>query len=187
METEILSTLNEIKTLLENSSPTWIPALLTMTGTLLGGIVAGFWQYKNSQLNMKQLSDTKRFEVHSEVVSKQRQQWMDQLRRTAAEFLAEYDVIVSDFTKNEKSKKEHAKLYQSTNEKGNLMFLMLNPDKPDQKTAMQALANMQTIVGIQEKEGGLAAQEKYDEYRDALGQALLKVFNKTWKKIKNFD
>jgi hypothetical protein len=169
MEAEILNSLIEIKNTLKSSSPTWVPAAFA----LLGVFIAGFWQHLNSRVNLKAQNELKELEIRSQVVSKQRQQWMDQIRVISSEFLAEYDVIVSDFGRDRFPQASHDALYRSANEKGNLIFLMLNSQKDSQKQAMQAIASIQVIVELYQKEGAKEAQNKYDKYRNDYAQALL--------------
>lgn len=183
MEADILKLLVEIKDILNTSTSNWMPALFT----LLGVFVAGFWQFLNSKINLQALSKTKELEIKSEVISKQRQQWMDQIRKTSSVFIAEYDVIVGDMGKDKISQEEHASLYKSTNEKANLIVLMLNINKPSQKKAMKAITHMQIIVELYEREGAKVAKEKYDELRNDLTQALLVVFGEAWTKIKSLE
>ena len=129
MEAEILKEIIEIKDILSTGTSEWMPALFT----LLGVFVAGLLQYLNNKLNLKVLSETKELEIRSDVISKQRQQWMDQIRSASTEFLIGYDMIVSDIGINKRSQEEHFSFYKSANEKATLISLMLNQEKPEQK------------------------------------------------------
>ena len=183
MEADILKTLVEIKDILNTDSSGWMPALFT----LLGVFIAGFWQYLNSKINLQALSETKELEIKSEVISKQRQQWMDQIREISSGFLAEYDVIVGDLGNDRFAQEEHDALYKSSNEKANLIVLMLNLNKPSQKKAAMAIASIQAIVKTFQENGGDAARKKYDIHRNDFTQALLVVFGETWQKIKRLE
>ena len=183
MEAEILKNLVEIKEILSTKSSEWMPAVFA----LLGVFIAGLWQFLNTKINLKALNLSKELEIKSEIISKQRQQWMDQIRKVSAEFLAEYDVIVCDMGKDLITQEEHDVLYKSANAKGNLITLMLNPNKESQKSAMQALTKIQSIVNVYEQKGIDVALKEYDEVRDKFAKELLTIFGETWKQIKRLE
>lgn len=187
MESEILNTLLEIKELVDNNAASWIPALFTLVGTVSGAVVIGYWQHKSTKINLHALDASKQLEIKSELVSKQRQQWMDRHREACASFLSEYDAIVSDIGEDHRSQKEHLSLYLSANEKANYMILMLNQEKPTQEKAVQAIANIQNIITIYNEKGADIARQKYDVYRSDLIHTMNEVFNETWGKIKSFE
>ena len=162
MEAEILKNIIEIKEILSSKSSEWMPAIFT----LLGVFVAGLWQFLNTKINLKAQNQSKELEIKTEIISKQRQQWMDQIRITSSELLSEYDVIVGDMDKNLKTQEEHSALYKSASRKGNLIALMLNPNKKSQKHATLALLQIQSIVDIYEQQGVEAALKEYDVVRN---------------------
>jgi len=183
MEADILKTLVEIKELLSVQPSNWIPALFT----LLGVFVGGFWQFCNSKINLKALSEAKELEIKSEVISKQRQQWMDQIRKTSSGFLAEYDVIVGDFSHDRLPQGKHDDLFKSSNEKANLIILMLNIGKPSQEKAIKAVVGIQGIVQTFKDSNSVTAHKIYNAHRNDFTQALLVIFGETWQKIKRLE
>ena len=139
MDNEIISILTEINNTLKNSSPAWMPALFALVGAIGGASVVGYWQYKSSKLNANELKRSKELEIKSNVISKQRQQWMNEIRNTCKVFLSEYDLIIIHIGSHDLSDEEHRILYKSASENATFLKLMLNPEKEHQKKASDAI------------------------------------------------
>ncbi len=187
MNNEILTILQETNNHLRNLSPAWVPALLTLIGAIGGASVVGYWQLKSSKLNIDALKANKNLEIKSEVISKQRQQWMGEIRQSCKQFLSEYDLIISDLTKNKLTQEQHDTLYKGASEHANLMVLMLNSDKESQQQAIAAIVDIQAILGDAGSIPPKILQEEYDKMRDRLIRSLQDVFRLTWKQIKNLE
>ena len=187
MHNDILIALNEINNNLKDLDPAWVPALFALAGAIGGASVVGYWQFKSTKQNIEAQKINKELEIKSEVISKQRQQWMTEIRHTCKKFLAEYDVVISDLTDNRLTQEQHNTLYKSASENANLMVLMLNPEKSKQQQAITAIVDIQAVLGVEGEKTPLQIQEEYDEIRDYLVQSLVDVFRLTWKQIKNLE
>jgi len=181
MENEILPILLEIKKILANSTPVWVTTLIATSGTLLGVAFTSIAQYMNNKASNKAVKEAKELEVKSHVVSKQRQEWMDTLRENSASFLAAMDSYLEGEGSQSLDKEEELQIYQKFCQKGTLLVLMLNPNKDEQKNAIDTI---QGILGVM---GENYPETKYDELRDQLLSQLQKIFEETWRQIKSME
>ena len=181
MENEILPILLEIKKILANSTPVWVTTLIATCGTLLGVALTSIAQYMNNKASNKAVKEAKELELKSHVVSRQRQEWMDTLRENSASFLTAMDSYLEDEESPSLDKGEKFQIYQKFCQKGTLLVLMLNPNKSEQKNAID------TIQGILRVMGESDPAAAYDEFRDQLLSQLQKIFEETWRQIKSME
>jgi len=181
MDNEILAVLNEINTTLKSAGSAWLPAAFALAGALGGATVVGYWQHKSSKLNVDSQEKSHELGIRAELISKQRQEWMDKIRDTCKVFLSEYDVLISNIEDKSLTQEDINRLYKSASENGSLIILMLNPEKKLQKKVIDIIHDIQNVLGLEDQS---KIDGEYDRLRDDLLDSLSKVFRVTWRKIK---
>lgn len=89
---QIIQLLSEIKTsLLESDNVTLLVAFVGMVGVVVGTLFTGLFQMISSRIAAKNEQEKLLTQIKTEVITKQRQEWMDSVRNAAKDLLAEYD------------------------------------------------------------------------------------------------
>ncbi len=181
IDVEILSVLNDINSGLKDTSPAWIAALIGVVGAISGAFVMGYWQYKSTKNNNLTERDNKRLEIKAEIITKQRQEWMNELRNTCKTLLSAIDLLVENYDET-LSDNEYNALYRSYSENGTLMILMLNSKKKKQRRAIDLIHKIQNVFSDKNRSKE-DVDNLYGPLRDSLLIEFEKIFQKTWKKI----
>jgi len=123
---QILVALNEISSTVNGEQISAITiALIAALAAIGGSFVTALFQYLHSKRSTESEFDKLKIQLKAEIVSKQRQEWMDSIRESATNLLAEYDHVfglITDKTKDNQLKLNELHLSTSRN----AIFIELN-------------------------------------------------------------
>lgn len=186
---EIISILQDIQSSLgENGTTNITIALIAASSALAGGIITSIIQYLTTKHTEKSNIDALNIRLKAELVSKQRQEWMDSVRENAANLLAEYDhvfALITDKTQNNQDKLNE--LHLATARKAIYLQLKLNPKKPVQKTFIDSLEKLLMLFQYAMFKPDEDHSKTYDDCRKSYIKNLNELFEQTWKRIKNLE
>lgn len=196
---EIVNILKEIHSAVVNGGSTEIITSLiavigTLGGVLLGGIFQHYASKRNMQFEQNRLklqieADRKKqeFQIKAEVISKQRQQWMDSLRVASKDLLAEFDMVYNFVSLKQGSQQEINELFKSSMAKAVFINLMLNPGKKEQKRITDVIEKTQNHIYAHSKRQSPEDDETYTELRTELLKSLTDLFTITWQRVKSLE
>lgn len=196
---EVLSLLQEIHKEVSSRDSGTLMTLIGVGGTLLGTTITGLigWWSRRDALASQRLTFEQQLaaeqsritlEIKSEIVTKQRQQWMDRIRECSSTVIAQYDMACNYLADQRERVDQQTMdaLLQNAQEKTNFIVLMLNPDKPEQKEVRDSIEALQLHLQRRSR-GGKADDSEYARLRTAVFDSLTSLFRLTWEKIKNLE
>lgn len=187
--TQILLALNDIRSSVSEEQISNITiALIAALAAIAGSLVTALFQHINLKHSNKSALDKLNFQLKAEIISKQRQEWMDSVRDSAANLLAEYDhvygLIIDHGTDNQPRITE---LHLSTSRKAILIRLKLNPNKPVQKDVIDAIDSMAMLFHYASFKKDENHDHQYDLLRKKYLNSLNILFEETWGSIKRLE
>jgi hypothetical protein len=181
---ESLTLLKEIKASISDGPYTkYIIAAFGMIGIILGQGI----QLLIAKVNASHDRDKQKIALRAEIITKQRQEWMDSIRDAATEFLVACDTIynsktsptlLSDDQKIESALKALSKVHY--------IELKLNKDKPLQGNSIHSMRALHNVLNSDFKTINLfsvAYQKASSKFKDDL----VAMFHETWGRIKNLE
>lgn len=186
---DVLQKLTEIKAALENlRSTAFLPALIGMLGVLAGSIVTGVFQYLTARRNSNNEITKLRAQLHAEIITKQRQEWMDSIREAACELLIAADTIyngkcnAASITTDELTKAS-LELFRRVH----FIELKLNPLKLNQQNIIISMRRVREVLKDDSRVSLEVFSEHYLTAISELKAALNLLFNDTWRSIKSME
>jgi len=164
-----------------------VTALVGMTGVVVGSLVSGTFQLLGGRASAKNERAKLDSQLKAEIISKQRQQWMDSVREAAKDMLTEYDLIYSFLQSGKATQERINELFFSSMTKANLIELMLNPEKANQQTVVTALLSLQTVLQCHAQKPTSDNDKSYNDARNTFKSSLQTLFRETWLKIKALE
>lgn len=201
----VVRSLDDIKSLLAKQQGSGlITATVGLAGVVGGALVTMLGQHLNARFTSKQdrrkqLSQLRhdrakaRFELTADIVSRQRQQWMDSIRDAASQLIADLDlarhlILAPGGMTEEQIAARYAELFMSAQTRTLLVLLKLNPGKPTQREVSDALMALHDFVSAQALGVAIANQNAaYAAARLRLVTALQALFGETWQRIKALE
>jgi hypothetical protein len=187
---EVVRLLTEIKRALEGGagSKYWIAAIAAGSG-ILGAAIPAIFQFLNNRNTSRLEKDKFLTGIKAELIVKQRQEWINSIRNTANELIAEFNLVYNyaDGTIKKPDQADFTKLYFEIRKKSYLLELYLNPNKPKQKRVVEALENINIALHIYCKDCSKENDTKYNDAHKELMNALIEVIGEAWQKIKKIE
>lgn len=186
---EILALLAEIKTKMgEDNLSDLAVALIAAGGVLAGSLVTSIFQLITVKRSEKSDLVKLNTQLKAELISKQRQEWMDSVREKAADLLAEYDRVYAILTgKSYNNQDLLDKLYLSSSRNAVFIQLKLNPKKEKQKAVIDAIENLLMLFQCAMSKPDENHDKAYAEGREKYISSLNELFSETWQKVKNME
>jgi hypothetical protein len=189
----VLQALREIKVLLagqQNSA--LVTATFGLVGVVAGTVATWLGQWILAWANGKREREKLKLELTADIVSRQRQQWMDSIRDAASVALAELDMVRHMLITHEQRPAEPLQarldeLFMSAQTKTILIMLKLNPEKPMQRAVIEALKRVQDLVSLQALAPEADRDAEYSGAKAALMLTLQGLFQETWHRIKGLE
>ncbi len=187
--TQIIQLLSEIKgSLADSGSSNLMIALVAAGGTVAGVLVGGVFQYLLQRAQSKSQAFQIKSQLKAEIISKQRQEWMESIRNAAKDIISEFDLVYNLSLSQSKPAEEEIKtLFLSTSKSAALIELKLNPEKPSQKSVINSLYELQIHLQRHSRNLVLENDEIYDELRKKFKCCLVELFRQTWCRIKELE
>jgi len=173
---------NETYSFFEKGMP-WIAALFIG----IFSAIVNFWishrlrqsNERNLQKQIDNAKETTITQIKSTIGTKNRQEWITELRNTLSEYLTFTARVTPDMMNSaEDNKKYIEKIYYSKFK----IALMINPEKKEQKELLDAVEDILSEI-IKKKEDYKI--EEFKKTRETCIQAARKLFGLHWKKIKD--
>lgn len=185
---QILLTLNEISSNINGEQLSAISiALIAALAAIGGSFVTALFQYLNSKRTSESELEKLKIQLKAEIISKQRQEWMDSVRESATNLLAEYDHVFGLIQDKNDNQEKINELHLSTSRNAIFIELKLNPNKPEQKAVTDSIASMSNLfhrITLKTEEN---PSDSYDRLRKQYISALNTLFDETWRTIKNLE
>lgn len=178
---EVVKLLNEIKIVLEGQGGLkYWPAIIGMFGVIIGALVTGSIQFRIAKIN--QSNDERK--IRADIVTKQRQEWMDSIRDAAVQLFLAWDIIYNAKTTNRISDQDKDKAVLDALTNASIIRLKLNIEKDTSKHLYQKIVNLHKLVLT----GNDLPQDEYRKQylfdKAILEGVFTELFNETWDKIK---
>jgi len=162
----------------------WIAALLIGLLSAFVNFWLGFKQRKsNEKILQDQISNAKDISItqfKATIATKNRQEWINDLRHSLSEFLINAAFNTPDLTAN-KTVSEVKEITQKVGYNRYRIELLLNKNKPEQKRLYDAVENMSQLFLTTAKDFD---QDKFKRTRLEIMNAAVALFDIHWKKIK---
>jgi hypothetical protein len=187
--TQIIQLLSEIKGSLANAgSSNLMIALVAAGGTVAGVLVGGIFQYLLQRGQSKAQGNQLKNQLKAEIISKQRQEWMESIRSAAKDLIAEFDLIYNLVSGQMGPAKEEIKsLFLTTSRNAALIELKLNPEKSTQKAVIDSLLELQMHLQRHTQRPTREDDAVYNELRTKFKGSLVALFRQTWFRIKKLE
>ena len=175
---------NESQFNLEKSMP-WLVALII--GIL--SVMVNFWvahrlrqsNETNLQKQIDNVKDTTLTQFKATIGTKNRQDWINELRNTLSEYLTYSTKLTPDSSNTEEERKKCVEKVYQTKFK---IELMINPEKEEQKELMGKVENILKVIVKKKEDYKL---EDIQNARMECVKAARKLFDLHWRKIKNIN
>lgn len=163
-------------------------AFIAAGGALAGTLITSIFQLLNANVAAKNELSKLDAQLKAELVSKQRQEWMDSLREKAADLLAEYDHVFGLLTDAGGQNQEQLnKLHLSTARNAVFIQLKLNPEKDAQKAVIDSIESLLMLFQYVMYKPDENHEADYDRCRKVYIQSLNDLFSHTWQRIKRLE
>ena len=186
--TQIINLLSDIKNQLGDGGISNIKvALIASGGVLAGSLLTGLFQYFNSKLSSTKEYYRIQTQLKAEIISRQRQEWMDSIREAAKDLLAEYDLVYNLISDKSGNQAEIIKLFLSTSKNAIFIDLKLNIAKPKQKSVADSMLKLQMHLQKHDKMQSADDDDIYQKLREDFIYSLTSLFSETWQRIKTLE
>ena len=163
-------------------------AIIAAGGALAGTLITSVFQFLNGKEAAKNERSKLDTQLKAELVSKQRQEWMDSVREKAADLLAEYDHVFGLLTDSDGQNQEQLnKLHLSTARNAVFIQLKLNPNKDTQKAVIDAIESLLMLFQYVMHKPDENHEADYDRCRKQYIKSLNDLFSHTWQRIKRLE
>lgn len=186
----IISLLSDIKTQLSGGAGVskMTIAFIAAGGALAGTLITSVFQLLNARVAANNERSKLNAQLKAELVSKQRQEWMDSVREKAADLLAEYDHVFGLLTDTMGQNQEQLnKLHLSTARNAVFIQLKLNPKKDAQKAVIDSIESLLVLFQYVMHKPDQNHDAEYDKCRKKYIQSLNDLFSHTWQRIKRLE
>ncbi len=186
---EVISLLKEIKGSLRGIDISALSvALIAASSALAGTIITSIVQFLSSKTTSRNDLNKLTTQLKAELVSKQRQEWMDSIREKAADLLAEYDHVFELLTNKHYNNQDLLnQLHLSTSRKAIFIQLKLNPTKEPQKDVIDSIENLLLLFQSIMHDPSTSYDSDYDKCRIKYISSLNELFSNTWQRIKRLE
>jgi flavodoxin len=187
---QIIQLLTEIKSILQMSGGSkYMIAIIAASSGILGASIPAIFQYFNTKNTQQSERDKIKIQIRTEIVTKQRQEWVDSIRMSAKDLLAEFNLIFNHMKglTEKKNLEEQSKIFFGMQQKMFLIELYLNPDNPKHESATKALHQLYEALVEFNKDHSDANEETYNQSLDDFKVKLVAVFREAWGKIKDLQ
>jgi len=181
----------------ENSAMPWIMALLVSILTIIVNILIAKNNLKTSKINLdRQLQMTKELtlrqinnakeiaftEFKATINSKNRQDWINELRSCISEFLTQCAMINIEMANNSDNLEKIKPYFEVIVKNKSRIAMLINLEKEEQKAILKPINDMMSVSFSPENDWDV---EKYKIYEDELLNATRNLLQLQWVKIKN--
>ena len=111
---QTIQLLSEIKSAIQASAGSkYTIALIASASGILGASIPAVIQYLNNKSNQKNEQDKMTLQIKTEIVTKQRQEWINSIRTAAIDLLAEFNLVYNHVSGRTEKKdlEEQAKIW----------------------------------------------------------------------------
>ncbi|WP_417552234.1 hypothetical protein [Marinomonas fungiae] len=163
-------------------------AFIAAGGALAGTLITSIFQLLNGKVAAENERLKLDAQLKAELISKQRQEWMDSVREKAADLLAEYDHVFGLLTDSDGQNQEQLnKLHLSTARNAVFIQLKLNPKKDAQKAVIDSIESLLMLLQYVMHKPNENHEADYDRCRKQYIQSLNDLFSHTWQRIKRLE
>ncbi len=183
---EAIKLLTEINAALhEQGFVKYFTPIIGMLGVVVGATLTGLFQYFNNRQILRSERDKINLQIKSEIITKQRQEWMDSIRESAVEFLSNCDLVMDHIANSGRPNEvDYYNAYFAATKNYHLLALKLNTRKPDQKHVIDLMVEVHSCMRIPNENEIKIFKHDYNEKQENFRIALTDLFNQTWDKIK---
>lgn len=185
---EVVDTLNAIRQMLGSTSDEkYMIAVIGLAGVLVGALSNGLFQIISARQTSEKERQKLQTQIRADVITKQRQEWMDSVRDVAKDLFAAYDILYHKHSGYPVPPDDSRQALYDTFAKSSLIELKLNAEKPTQKAIIDSMKKLQGIIEKMTSQNRHEFEKAYFEAKDEMKNNLVALFQETWKKIKNLQ
>lgn len=166
---------------MSQNTPTWV-LVCTAAGSILGPLAAYLIAvtnikalFKNTRSQIRSTTEVAKLQIHSNVISQNRQKWVDALREDLSAFVTELEVIKEKIRNSTSTPTNLQELSKGLFLVYNRLRFRLNPDKQDHVDIIKCMENILSDVTASDVRAK-------SENLVLLGQRLIR---KEWVRIKS--
>jgi len=148
IDPEVLKKLNEIQVMLgESSVSKYMVALIGLGGVIAGSAVTAFVQLRVAKKHAEVEYDKQKRQLLADLVAKERQQWLDTVRKTTVDFIESCDTQYNARTTSDIIDEKDAMIAGlKALSSAHLLELQLDVEDAHQKTALRAIKRLHASV-----------------------------------------
>lgn len=167
----------------------WIASTVIALCSILANIIISWRSMKTTmkvtRLNIENSQNSLSTQFNITLNTKNRQDWINTLRDSVSEFLAQSNMLVVGYDTSGKptfDEKKHPEIYEKLNYQCSKIAMLLNPDKEEQRKLIESVFDMVRIcTSIMDNDSIHLFSDKQNEIVK-LSQELIRIH---WKKIKD--
>lgn len=186
----VVQLLTEIKNAIEGTAGSkYLIAIIAASSGILGASIPTIIQFFANRRLAENEKERLILQIKADVITRQRQTWIDSIRNTAKDLIAEFNKVynLADGSAKAITKEEFDKLHFEVRQKMAYIELHLNPNKPEQKAIVDAMNSVNNALHRYAINRSEEHDAQYSQAMDKLASSLIVVFGLTWKKIKNLE
>ena len=185
---EVVDALVAIKQMLDAASnEKYLVAVVGLAGVLIGALSNGLFQIISARLSSAKEHQKLQTQLRADIITKQRQEWMDSVRDVAKDLFAAYDILYHKHSGYPVPPDDSRQAFYDTLAKSSLIEMKLNAGKPTQKAIIDSMKKLQAIIEKMTAQNHHEFDGPYRETKDEMKNNLVALFQETWAKIKNLQ
>jgi len=179
-----------------DGSPTLI-AIITAAAGIFGALSGGFASYLIARTKAKSDFELENKRLQANLIATERLRWLQDIRNRLSNLYVKLDMQYSfckrtNYLISQTSiQKKLDEMSSEIMEQCNMITLMLNPNKPDQKilyNTIQDILNFMLVVFDNYSAGKIVFDDEvYLKYKTLAFEIMAKLGNETWTKIKSLS
>jgi hypothetical protein len=192
---EVIRLLKLIAERTSHDNPAWV-ALISAGSAVLGAAVVAVFSYLTGRRSADSQERIEKARLHANLITTERLRWLQDIRTRSSHLFAQMEMQYSHLkrpvTGSAAEIQEKIDAYSMrVMEETNIIYLMLNPDKPDQLAVRKALQDAQRFLldcFAKKNEGQTAFDDdRYRVLKQTAFDSLTSIGIATWARIKELE
>lgn len=169
---------------LNNIMP-WIVALLIGGLSIIANILINKGQRRLTMLSLQNQSDLALKSINKDILSKNRQEWINTLRDCISNYLSSHELskLIAQHKKSAKTPPEYGQEFKIWQSLGYKIQLLLNPNEEKSKQMIELMTKLNLATDYR----SYSKEEDYERIKNEIikiGQSILK---EEWERVKKLE
>ena len=163
----------------------WIVALLIGGLTILANILINKGQRKLTMLNLKNQSELAIKSINKDILSNNRQEWINTLRDCISNYLSSHELskLIAQHKKSPETPPEYGqefKIWQSLSYK---IQLLLNPNEDKSKQMVELMTKLNLATDYR----SFSKEENYENIKNEIIKLSQSILKEEWERVKKLE